>query len=119
MEGELAGLAGGSGEDAQGHQRQRIDTEPNPTDRGGFKDVGDMQRVHPGGGEFIALDEQVDDGNEEPDVANAGDDERLLGSRSRSRPVVPEPDEKVGRYADELPEEVELDDVAGQGQPQH
>ena len=53
------------------------------------------------------------------DVADAVDDERLLGRGGRRRLVLPEPDQQVRRQADAFPADVEAQVVVGEHQQQH
>ena len=55
----------------------------------------------------------------EADVADAVDDERLLGRGGGRRLVLPEPDQQVRRQADAFPADVEAQVVVGQHQQQH
>ncbi len=55
----------------------------------------------------------------EPEVADAVDDERLLGRACRRRLLVPEADERVAAQADRLPADVEHQEVVAQDQQQH
>ena len=53
------------------------------------------------------------------DVADAVDDERLLGRGGRRRLVRPEPDQQVRRQAHAFPPDVEAEVVVGEHQQQH
>ena len=63
---------------------------------GRLPDVRDVEGVHPGGGEVVGLEEQVQDGDQESHVADAGDDKGLLGRGGRRGAFVPEADEQIG-----------------------
>ena len=64
-------------------------------------------------------DEDQHDPEGETDVADAVDDERLLGRERRRALAVPEADEQVARQADQLPGHEHDQEVAGQDQQQH
>ena len=55
------------------------------------------------GGEAIAVEEEVHYGQKEAEVAQPGDDERLLGGRGGRGPVVPKADKEVGAQAHQPP----------------
>ena len=64
-------------------------------------------------------DEDEHDPEREADVADAVDDERLLG-RERGGPLaIPEPDEQVARQADQLPGDEDDEEAAREDQQQH
>ena len=64
-------------------------------------------------------EEDAQDGEQEEEVAEAGDDKRLLGSSSRARSREPEPDQQVRAEADKLPPDEQQDEVVGKHQRQH
>ena len=55
------------------------------------------------------------DRQQEAEVAEARDEEGLLGGRGGGRPVEPEADEQVGREADHLPEDVDQQEAVERG----
>ena len=63
--------------------------------------------------------EDEHDPEREPDVADAVDDERLLGGQRRGPLAVPEPDEQVARQAHQLPGDEDDQEVAREDQQQH
>src|SRR3972149_6573449 len=69
-----------------------------------------------GGGPSIEPRRHAED---EPEVADAVDDERLQVRVDRRRTLVPEPDQQVGHQTDRLPAEEELQEVVGHHQHQH
>ena len=89
-------LARGPGEDTQGQPGKYRPTEYGPgggLGPGGLPDVRDVEGVQSGGGEVVGLGEQVQDGDQETDVADAGNDKCLLGGSGRRRTLVPETDQ--------------------------
>ena len=119
---ELPRFADRSGEDSQGHPGQRGASQHGGTGRHWLRrlpDVWNVEGVESDSGEVVCLEEQVQDRYEEANVADAGDDERLLGCGGCRGAVVPEADQQIRRHAHQLPERVQLHDVAGEHQAQH
>ena len=72
---------------------------------------GEVERVRK-----IAEHENAD---EEEHIGKACDDEGLLGGCDGGGCRVIETDEEIGRYADQFPEHVHLEDVGGEHQSEH
>ena len=122
MQRKLARLAHSPGEDAQGQPGQNRAAKYGSGGSFGpgcFPNVRNMEGVQPCCSEVICLGEQIQNGDQESNVADAGDDERFLGCGSRSGTFMPEADQQVGRHTHQLPEHIELDDIGRQHQPQH
>ena len=85
VQGELAALADRAGKQAQAQPQERSsghDARAAGSDRSRrLPDVRDVQGVQSMGGEIVRMEEQVDYGKQETDVADAGDDECLFGRR--------------------------------------
>ena len=114
---ELAGLADGTGEEAERNPHCHARRDEAHAHR--FVDVGDIERVETGGSECPAVEEQVEDREQETEVAKPRDQERLLRRRRRGGLVVPEPDKQVRRQADKLPEHEQLNDIGRYDQSDH
>ena len=84
----------------------RLVQRPDP-----IEDLAEAQRPE--------VDPDHDHAEAEPEVADAVDDERLLRRSRRRRLLVPEADEQVAAQADQLPADVEEQEVVGQDQHQH
>ena len=107
VERELGGLADRAGEEEQRDERDRALVErPDP-----LEDLVEAQRPE--------VDPDHDHAEAEAEVADAVDDERLLGRSGRRRLLVPEADEQVAAQADRLPADVQQQEVVGQDQQQH
>ncbi len=65
------------------------------------------------------VDPDHGDTEAEAEVADAVDDEGLLGRAGRRGLLVPEADEQVAAQADRLPADVQQQEVVGQDQQQH
>ncbi len=108
VEGELGGLAGGA------HQEEQRDGGGHP--RG--QHLGRLFE-HRAVGQRAELAEDDHEGDQEPEVADPVDDERLLAGGCRRRLLEPERDQKVRRHADEFPPHEEDPEVLPEDEDQH
>ena len=95
MQGELPRFAGGSGKNAQGYPGQSGSPQNGPAGRQGLRrlpKVRDVQGIQPGRRKPVGLKKQVNNRQQKPHIADAGNDKGFLGRRGRRRPVMPEPD---------------------------
>ena len=109
LERHLGALAGGAGEEAEREQRQRRAAEA-PAMASCWI-VVNIERTR------LGVDEE--DRQQEAEVAQARDEEGLLGGSSRGGTVEPEADEQVGRDTDHLPEHVHHEEAVHEDQPEH
>ena len=84
---------------------------PSPSSRRGREDALERDRTDVG--------EHHHQRDGKADIADAVDDERLLGRGGGRRLVLPEPDQQVRRQADAFPADVEAQVVVGEHQQQH
>ncbi len=104
---ELGGLADGAGEQEEGDDRDRALVQcADP-----LEDLAEAQCPE--------VDPDHHDPEAEPEVADAVDDERLLGCAGRRGLLVPEADEQIAAQADRLPADVQHQEVVAQDQQQH
>ncbi len=82
-------------------------------EQGGVAGVQNVER------ECVRVVGQNEDADEESQVSEAGDDERLLGSGHGLGLRVVESNQQVGGNTHQFPENVHLEDVRGHHQPQH
>ena len=118
MQGELTGLAHCTAQKSQGDEGQLV-----------CRDLGDMsidhrelQKVFSGLENEVQVCQVIVEQNyrrQEKDVAHAGSQESLLGSRSRRWLPVPKADQKIRTQSHQLPEYEELEKVIGIDQAQH
>ena len=107
MERELGALAHRPGEDQQRDEHDRSLAELADA----LEDLADVERAE--------ADEDQHDPEREAHVADAVDDECLLGGERRGALAVPEADEQVAAQPDQLPGHEHDQEVAGQHQQQH
>ena len=107
---DLGRLREGADEQQDQPRRERPGV-PAEVPRGRVERREEVQRVR------VAEDEEG--AQDEPDVADHVDDERLDAGRCRGRAPVPERDQQVGRGADEGPADDEQQEVARHHQHEH
>ncbi len=115
MERELGALAHRPGEDQEGNdeQRDRVGAALVEED---LDRLADLERRLTG---RAGVDEDGHDPEREADVADAVDDERLLGRQRRRVLAIPEPDQQVARQPDQFPGHEHDQPAVGQDQQQH
>ena len=79
-----------------------------------------VHRLERGGhAEAADLVPEEQDANQQPHIADAGDDEGLLGRLPRRWPFVPEADQQVGADANQFPGHIEQQEAVGKDDREH
>ena len=115
VERELGALAHRAHEHEQRHDDERDGVGVALVDED-LDRLADVQGRLAGG---TRVDEDRHDPEREADVADAIDDERLLGGQRGGSLAVPEADEQVARQADQLPRHEDDEPVVGHDQEEH
>ena len=115
VERELGALA------HRAHEQQQRDAGHHPRLYRAALQRRGQQRSNDARGEVERADGRPDRGDAErkAEVADAVDEERLLGRQCRRAAAVPEADQQVARQADQLPGREQQQEVVGQDQQQH
>ncbi|KAF0242187.1 MAG: hypothetical protein FD180_4058 [Planctomycetota bacterium] len=106
--------AAGGGEEPDRRFRREVEEAPALGDPLAGN-VREQSRVR----DFPGHEEQDEDAEEHPDIADAVGEERLLLRVGGGLLLEPEPDQQVAREADQLPEHVQREQVVAEDQPEH
>ena len=122
MQRDLRGLAHGADEQQQANQGHRGDFPP-AAERAQY--VDHLTGLASGFGEHRLVlqspedHEHQQDAQQEPEVADPVDDERLGRRGARRVPFIPVTDQQIGTQPDGFPEHEQLDEVVGHDQHEH